>query len=144
MEDYACMDHLTKNRRSWNMSHIKGKNTSIEVKVRKYLYHQGFRYRKNVSDLPGKPDILISKYNVVIFVNGCFWHHHYKCKLAYIPKSNTEYWKKKLEKNVENDEKDYEQLRNMGYRVLIVWECELKENFDERMDALVHEIKEDI
>lgn len=138
------MDHLSKDRRSWNMSHIRGKNTSIEVNVRKYLFHHGFRYKKNVTGLPGKPDIFIPKYNVVIFVNGCFWHHHYKCKLAYIPKSNTEYWKKKLEQNVENDEKDYEQLRNMGYRVLIVWECELRENFDERMDALVHEIKEDI
>lgn len=138
------MDNLSKDRRSWNMSHIRGKNTSIEVKVRKYLFHHGFRYQKNVVGLPGKPDIFIPKYNVVIFVNGCFWHHHYKCKLAYIPKSNTDYWKKKLERNVENDEHDYEQLRNMGYRVLIVWECELKENFDERMDALVHEIREDI
>ena len=85
-------DRISREKRSWNMSQIKGKDTSIEVMVRKYLFKHGFRYRKNVSALPGKPDILLPKYKTVIFVNGCFWHHHYGCKSAYIPKSKTDYW----------------------------------------------------
>ena len=85
-------------KRSNNMKAIKGKDTSLELKVRKYLYHHGFRYRKNVRRLPGTPDIVIDKYHVCIFVNGCFWHHHYHCKLATVPKSHHDYWVKKIER----------------------------------------------
>ncbi|MEE0966794.1 MAG: very short patch repair endonuclease [Bacilli bacterium] len=134
-------DRITKEQRSKNMSHIKGKDTSIEIKVRKYLYHHGFRYKKNVKDLPGTPDIYIPKYHAAIFINGCFWHHHYNCKLAVIPKSRQEYWINKINKNVENDIKHYEQLKRLDYKVITVWECEIKEAFDERMKELIEEIK---
>ena len=133
-------DHISKEKRSWNMAQIKSKNTSIEVMVRKYLYHHGFRYRKNYKGLPGTPDIFLSKYNLVIFVNGCFWHHHYNCRLSYVPKSKTDYWIKKLNKNVENDIMNERELIQMGYKVITVWECELKECFEYRMKELIEEI----
>lgn len=135
-------DTISKERRSANMSRIKCKNTSLEIKVRKYLYHHGFRYRKNVKDLPGKPDIVLRKYNTVIFVNGCFWHQHRNCKLATMPKSNVDFWTNKLERNVNNDVKNIKELTNMGYHVITVWECEIKNCFNYRMDQLVEEITE--
>lgn len=136
-------DRISKEQRSKNMSQIKGKNTSIELKVRKHLYHKGFRYRVNVKKLPGTPDIYISKYNVAIFINGCFWHHHYNCKLAYIPKARQDYWLKKFDKNIENDIKNNELLKRMDIRVITVWECEIKDCFEYRMKALIEEIKEE-
>ena len=96
-------DSLSPEKRSWNMSRIRGKDTSIEVKVRKYLFSQGFRYRKHVASLPGKPDIVLPKYHAVVFVNGCFWHRHPGCKEAYMPKSRVEFWQEKFERNVQND-----------------------------------------
>lgn len=135
-------DHLSEERRSWNMKQIKSKDTSIEVLVRKYLFKKGFRYRKNVDKLPGKPDIYLPKYNTVIFVNGCFWHHHYKCNLAYIPKTKTEYWMSKFNINIENDIKHEKELRQLGYKVITVWECEIKECFEYRMQELIKEILE--
>ena len=136
-------DRITEEQRSWNMGQIKGKDTSIEIIVRKYLFHHGFRYRKNVTTLPGKPDILLPKYKTVIFVNGYFWHHHYGCKLAYIPKTNIEYWIDKFNTNIENDIKHEKELKQMGYKVITVWECELKECFEYRMTELMSEIMED-
>lgn len=133
-------DSITKEQRSRNMSHIKSKDTSIEIKVRKYLYHHGFRYRKNVKELPGTPDIVIDKYRVVIFVNGCFWHHHYNCKLATMPKTRQDYWIPKIQKNINNDIKHYQQLKQMDYRVIVVWECELENIFEYRMKELIIEI----
>lgn len=133
-------DRITKEQRSRNMSHIKSKDTSIEIKVRKYLYHHGFRYRKNVKELPGTPDIVIDKYRVVIFVNGCFWHHHYNCKLATMPKTRQDYWIPKIQKNIDNDIKHYQQLKQMDYRVIVVWECELENIFEYRMKELIKEI----
>ena len=135
-------DKITKKQRSENMRKIKSKDTSIEVKVRKYLYHHGFRYRKNVKELPGKPDIVLDKYKVVIFVNGCFFHHHNNCKLAYIPKSNIDFWIKKFNRNIENDIKHINQLEQMDYKVITVWECEIKDCFEYRMEELVKEIIE--
>lgn len=134
-------DKITKKQRSENMRKIKSKDTSIEVKVRKYLYHHGFRYRKNVKELPGTPDIVLDKYKVVIFVNGCFFHHHNNCRLAYIPKSNTDFWIKKFNRNIENDIKHINQLEQMDYKVIAVWECEIKDCFEYRMEELVKELK---
>lgn len=124
------------------MSHNKGKDTSIELKVRKYLWHHGFRYKKNDRTLPGTPDIVVTKYRVAIFINGCFWHHHYNCKYARYPKSNREYWIPKIDRNVNNDIKHYKQLKEMDYKVIVVWECEIKECFEFRMAELIKEIKE--
>ena len=135
-------DRITKEQRSYNMSKIKGKDTNIEVKVRKYLYHHGYRYRKNVKGLPGTPDILLTKQRVAIFVNGCFWHHHYNCKLAVYPKSRIDYWKSKIDKNVDNDIKNYNLLKQLDYKVIVIWECELNEAFESRMKELVKEIEE--
>lgn len=134
-------DRITKQQRSANMRAIKGKDTSLEIQVRKYLYHHGFRYRKNVKELPGKPDIVLDKYHTVIFVNGCFWHHHYNCKLAVMPKSRTEYWTKKINKNVENDIKNTKLLEQMDYHVITIWECEIKEAFEDVMQNVMDEIK---
>jgi len=135
-------DRITKIQRSKNMSKIRSKDTSIEIKVRKYLYHHGFRYRKNVRELPGVPDIVIYKYRTVIFINGCFWHHHYNCKYATFPKSRVEYWTKKINKNVDNDNRHYQQLKQLDYKVIVVWECEIKDCFDYRMKELINEILE--
>lgn len=123
------------------MSRIKGKDTSIEVQVRKYLFSQGFRYRKNVSTLPGKPDIVLPKYRVVVFVNGCFWHRHPDCKYAYIPKSRIEFWQGKFERNVQNDESHRKKLAEAGWRVITIWECEIKKHFEETMKNLISQIK---
>ena len=133
----SAMDTVSKEQRSLNMSHIKSKNTKIEIKVRKYLFSKGFRYRVNVKDLPGKPDIVLKKYKTVIFVNGCFWHRHKNCKLATTPKTNTEYWVNKFNHNIENDQKNYEKLNVLGWHVIIIWECELKDNFEEIMEQVI-------
>lgn len=134
-------DIMTPQQRSKTMSHIRGKDTSIELMVRKYLYHHGYRYRKNVKKLPGTPDIVLTKQRIAIFVNGCFWHHHHNCQYATYPKSRKEYWLKKIERNVNNDIKHYQELEKMDYRVIIVWECELKQCFTYRMKMLIEEIE---
>ena len=119
------MDNHSPEIRSYNMSRIKNKNTNPEEIVRKYLFSKGFRYRKNVKKLPGCPDIVLKKYKTAIFVNGCFWHKH-NCSKFVWPKSNTEYWHNKITRNTERDLTNYQALKNMGWKVLIVWECELK------------------
>lgn len=113
--------------RSENMARVKSKDTKPEIYLRKLLWHKGFRYRTNYKKLPGKPDIYISKYNVAIFVNGCFWHMHKNCKYSSIPKNNHEFWKNKLEGNIERDRKNYTQLESMGIKVIVVWGCEIKQ-----------------
>ena len=112
--------------RSENMARVKSKNTKPEIFLRKLLWHQGFRYKLNYKELPGSPDLYIPKYKVAIFVNGCFWHMHENCKYSSIPKSNYEFWKNKLEGNVERDKKNYAQLESMGIKVIVVWGCEIK------------------
>lgn len=107
------------------MSHIRSKNTKPEEIVRKYLFSKGLRYRKNVKTLPGCPDIVLSKYKTVVFVNGCFWHKH-DCGRFVWPKSNQEYWNKKIQRNIERDATSYAELSKLGWKVLIIWECELK------------------
>lgn len=133
-------DKLTKEKRSWNMSRIKGKDTEIEIKVRKALFKAGFRYRKNVKELPGKPDIVLPKYRTVIFVHGCYWHGH-NCKEFHIPKTNTDFWNNKFKRNIENDKKHYKQLNTMGWKVIVVWECEIENQFAEVICKLINEIK---
>lgn len=115
-----------KQTRSYNMSHIRGKDTKPEETVRKYLFSRGFRYRKNDVRLPGKPDIVLPKYNTVIFVNGCFWHAHEGCRYFVWPKNNAAFWKNKISNNVDRDRRNIESLAASGWRVIIVWECELK------------------
>jgi len=119
------MDHLTPEKRSWNMSRIRGKDTKPEVLVRSMLHRAGYRFRKNVSTLPGKPDIVLPKYRTVIFVHGCFWHRHKGCKDATTPKSNKAFWRKKFERNVSNDRKHARELRKLGWKVVTVWSCQL-------------------
>ena len=134
-------DNHSKEVRSMNMSHIRSKNTKPEELVRKYLFSKGFRYRKNVRKLPGCPDIVLPKYKTVIFVNGCFWHKH-DCPRFVWPSSNQEYWIPKITSNVERDERNYSMLRNEGWTVIIVWECELKKAVaDARLKILINEIK---
>ena len=128
--------------RSYNMSRIKGKDTKPEETVRKYLFSKGFRYRKNVSTLPGKPDIVLPKYKTCIFVHGCFWHKHEGCKYFVWPKSNEEFWKDKLEKNVTRDKNEQAELEKRGWHILIVWECQLKKkNKEQTLRELEEKIK---
>lgn len=123
-----------------NMSHIRSKNTKPEEKVRKYLFSKGLRYRKNDKRLPGSPDIVFPKYRTVVFVNGCFWHHH-DCGRFVWPSTNKEYWHKKISRNVERDRENEEALKEMGWRVLTVWECQLKKSVaEENLNRLYHEI----
>lgn len=119
-------DSLTPEQRHLNMSHIHGKDTGIEKLVRSHLHSDGFRYRLNVKELPGKPDILLPKYRTAIFVNGCFWHGHRNCRYSNLPKSNVEYWKAKIESNRVRDDEKFRELEALQWNVAIVWECELK------------------
>jgi DNA mismatch endonuclease Vsr len=128
--------------RSYNMSRIKGKNTKPEILLRKYLFSQGLRYRLYSKNLPGKPDIVLTKYKTVIFVNGCFWHGHEGCRYFVIPKTRTDFWVNKININVHNDRIVSRQLEGMGWRVIIVWECELKkEKREDTLCMLVNNIK---
>lgn len=122
------MDKHSKEVRSYNMSQIRSTNSKPETIVRKYLFSKGLRYRKNVKTLPGKPDIVLSKYKTIVFVNGCFWHAHQGCRYFVMPKSNTEYWNEKIDRNIQRDKLVYKQLSEAGWNVIIVWECELKKS----------------
>ena len=117
-------DRLTKEHRSWNMSRIRSKNTKPEIIVRSVLHRMGYRFRLHVKALPGKPDIVLRKYNTVIFVHGCYWHRHKGCKYTYNPKSRTEFWQQKFNQNIERDNKVARELKALGWKVIIIWECE--------------------
>lgn len=135
------MDVHDSKTRSYNMSCIKGKRTKPEEIVARYLFSQGFRYRRNVRSLPGTPDIVLKKYNTVIFVNGCFWHMHENCRYSVMPENHKEFWAEKLLKNKERDEKKKRQLEQMGWNVIVVWECQLKG--EEKLPAL-EQLKSDV
>ena len=136
------MDVHDKKTRSFNMSRIKGKNTKPEELVRKYLFSQGFRYRKNVRTLPGSPDIVLPKYKTAIFVNGCFWHGHVGCKYFVWPENNAEFWREKITANIERDSRNIKLLEQAGWKVLVVWECELKKNrLENTLGSLVKRIR---
>ncbi len=129
-------DVLTKEQRHLNMSHIRGKDTSIEVKLRKALFARGFRFRKNVSKMIGKPDIVLPKYKTVIFIHGCFWHRHQGCRYASTPKTRRDFWEEKFNRNIQRDKHQAEELINAGWHVLVVWECELKQDLPGVVDEL--------
>ena len=112
--------------RSYNMRQIKGRNTKPEIIVRKYLFSLGYRYRLHVKCLPGKPDIVLPKYKTVIFVNGCFWHGHNKCKDFVMPKSRLQYWAPKIQKNIDRDKISGQMLKALGWRIITLWECQLQ------------------
>lgn len=118
------MDIWNKKKRSAVMAKIKGKDTKPEWIVRRYLFSRGYRYRKNVKGLPGTPDIVLRKYGIVIFIHGCFWHGHEED--GHIPHSNSDYWRKKIERNQQRDKKNKEALKQLGWRVMTIWECQLK------------------
>lgn len=120
-------DVFTTSKRSEVMSRIKNRNTKPELAVRSLLHRMGYRFRLHRADLPGKPDIVLSRYKTVIFVHGCFWHRHKDCRFAYTPKSRTDFWLKKLESNVIRDQLVKADLERLGWRVITVWECELRE-----------------
>jgi len=125
--------------RSYNMSQIKGKNTKPEVMVRKFLFSKGFRYRVHVKSLTGKPDIVLKKYNTAIFIHGCFWHGHKKCKYFVIPKTRTEWWLNKIKRNKLSDEKNIKLLEKDSWNVLTIFECELKPLSRERTFNNLHQ-----
>ena len=118
---------MTSEARSRNMAAIKSKNTKPEIEVRKILHEMGYRFRLHRKDLPGNPDIVLPKYKTAIFVNGCFWHQHEDCKYACLPKTNFHFWKEKLAKNKKRDKLKHSQLNDLGWKIIIVWECQLKQ-----------------
>lgn len=123
------------------MAGIKGKNTRPELLVRQYLYSKGFRYRLHVKKLPGSPDIVLQKYQLAIFVHGCFWHRHNGCVLSYIPASNQDRWLAKFQQNVERDRRNIDLLLRAGWRVIVLWECGLRRHEPTLLDWLPDEIK---
>lgn len=125
------------------MSKISGKETKPEILVRKFLFSNGFRFRKNVKDLPGKPDIVLPKYKTVIFVHGCFWHGH-SCKHGTLPETNREFWAEKIGRNTKRDDNNISQLREKGWNIIIVWQCEIGsiKNREMRLERLLKEITE--
>ena len=134
-------DVHTPEQRSYNMSRIHSKNTKPEELVRKFLFSQGFRYRKNDAKLPGKPDIVLPKYKAVIFVNGCFWHGHEGCRYFVWPKNNAVFWKEKITGNIQRDKHNHQLLANQGWRVIEIWECQLmKSVVDNTLQNLVLQI----
>lgn len=119
-------DVHTSAQRSYNMSQVKGKNTKPEMLVRRFLHAHGYRYKLHDKALPGKPDIVLPKYKTVIFIHGCFWHGHTDCRYATIPKTRTDWWLQKINTNQANDTKHQKALRKLGWKIITIWECDLK------------------
>ena len=119
-------DTMTPEQRSRCMSAVKGKDTKPEMIVRKYLFSKGLRYRLHVRSLPGNPDIVLPRYKTVIFINGCFWHGHEGCKYYRLPKSNVEFWESKIINNKNRDVLNEIKLKELGWRVIRIWECEIR------------------
>ncbi len=134
------VDVHDKKTRSYNMSRIKGKNTKPEMLVRKFLFAQGFRYQLNVKNLPGKPDIVLPKYKTVIFVNGCFWHGHKGCKYFVLPKTRTEWWLNKIKDTQKRDREAEIELNTLGWKVINIWTCELKQGRTETLNKLLNRL----
>lgn len=134
-------DRISKERRSWNMSRIKGKNTKPEILLRSLLHRAGYRFRLHLPHLPGKPDLVLPKYKTVIFVHGCFWHRHKGCYSVYTPKTRIEFWQDKFNATMERDNRKQAELEKEGWRVIIVWECELKSSEDEIISRIEQQLK---
>lgn len=134
------MSEITKKERSRIMSKIKSKDTKPELLVRSYLHQHGVRFRKHCNDLKGSPDICIRKYKIAIYINGCFWHGHENCKLYSQPKSNTEFWIKKIRKNQARDYATYSFMKFHGWNYIVLWECEIYDQFEKKMDELLKKI----
>lgn len=137
------MDIWTKEKRSEVMSKIKGKDTKPEMILRSLLFKLGFRYRVHKKDLPGKPDIVFVKQKIAIFVHGCFWHYHQDCHEGRIPSTNSNFWKNKLEKNIIRDENNIKTLQSIGWKVLVVWECEIEREINKTVEKIVTELGTD-
>jgi len=142
---YVMADVFSPAKRAQVMAQIKSRNTKPERMVRSLLHRMGYRFRLHRSDLPGKPDIVLPRYQAVVFVHGCFWHRHQDCKYAYTPKSRTEFWINKLELNRLRDQKNAEALRAQGWRVFVLWECELKsiEQVVQKLDSFLKRRSQD-
>ncbi|MFU8771989.1 MAG: very short patch repair endonuclease [Anaerolineales bacterium] len=134
-------DIISPEHRSWNMSRIRSHNTSPERRVRSFLHRAGFRFRLHVKNLPGRPDIVLPKYRTVIFVHGCYWHRHPGCKYTYTPKSRVEFWKNKFKQNIERDKQNKALLRDEGWKVLTIWECETTK--DEKLLLVMQSLTSD-
>ena len=135
-------DVHSKETRSYNMSRIRSKDTKPEMLVRKFLHKNGFRYRLHVKSLPGKPDIVLPKYKTVIFIHGCFWHGHGGCKYYVVPKTRTEWWLNKINGNINNDTAAEISLKQAGWKIIKIWECELKKAvFESTLSHLLTNIK---
>lgn len=132
------MDRISPEKRSWNMSRIKSKNTTPERIVRSFLHEKGFRFRLHCKNLPGSPDIVLKKYKTVIEVRGCFWHRHPGCRQATTPSTNVEFWREKFKRNVARDRNTEKQLKKLGWNLIVVWQCDLKK--DGFLDALPDKI----
>jgi DNA mismatch endonuclease (patch repair protein) len=129
-------DIVTPQQRSWNMSRIKGKDTKPEIVLRSLLHRRGYRFRLHDRSLPGRPDIVLPRYRTVIFVNGCFWHRHPGCPMAYSPASRVDFWSSKFSATVARDERNEQKLRALGWHVITVWECELQKTLDATLEAV--------
>jgi DNA mismatch endonuclease (patch repair protein) len=135
-------DVHNKATRSYNMSRIKSKDTKPEILVRKFLFAHGYRYKLHDKNLPGKPDIVLPKYKTVIFINGCFWHGHRKCKYAKLPETRKEFWTKKIDRNKQLDFINKKTLRKLKWNVIEVWQCQLKKKEKKVLEALNEKIKQ--
>jgi DNA mismatch endonuclease (patch repair protein) len=136
-------DNLTPGKRSELMSRIRSSNTKPELTVRSILHRNGYRYSLKRKNLPGKPDIVLVRYNIAVFVHGCFWHQHAGCQFSFMPKTRIEYWGKKLQNNADRDKRIVAALKKLGWQVLIVWECEIKNPslILERVTQIIEAIK---
>ena len=138
----SMADVLSKEQRQRCMSHIKSKDTKPEILVRRFLFANGFRFRLHRKDLPGKPDIVLPKYKMAIFINGCFWHGHRGCRYASIPETNRDFWLSKIRGNVQRDKITYQRLNGLGWLVIEIWQCELKpKTKDQTLNNLITELQ---
>jgi DNA mismatch endonuclease (patch repair protein) len=135
-------DIFSRKKRSEIMANIRGKETKPEILVRKFIFSKGFRFRKNVNKLPSTPDMVLPKYNTVIFIHGCFWHGHKNCKKSQLPETRKKFWEKKISGNVERDKKNILQLKKAGWKVIVLWQCQLTKKQSERWkNSLIKKLK---